>query len=163
VAVTLYLIRHAHAGNKHGWSGPDAQRPLSDRGHAQAEGVADRFATAEMKRIISSPAVRCRQTVEPLAERLGLSIEEDESLAEDASTKRTLKLLHSLAADGFDAALCSHGDVIPAVVRALEGKGLKGDGNTASAKGGVFILETDGGRINHFMYVPPPDATADDH
>lgn len=155
--MTLYLIRHAHAGNKHGWSGPDVERPLSRKGHAQAEGIADRFGENGIKRIISSPAVRCRETVEPLAERLGVRVETDDSLAEGGSTAPALQLLHELAAEGTDAVLCSHGDLIPALVLELEAGGLTSDGNTASAKAGAFILDTEGGRILNALYVPPPD------
>ena len=60
--VTLYLIRHAHAGNKRNWSGPDEERPLSAKGQAQAEGIAGEFGDVGVKRVISSPAVRCRET-----------------------------------------------------------------------------------------------------
>ena len=38
-----YLVQHAHAGSKHAWIGPDALRPLSEVGHAQAVGLVDRF------------------------------------------------------------------------------------------------------------------------
>lgn len=161
--MTLYLIRHAHAGSRHNWDGPDEQRPLSDKGQAQAERIAQQFADVGVKRIISSPAVRCEQTVEPLAERLGIRVESDDSLMEGTSTGPALKLLHELAGEGIDAALCSHGDVIPALVEALEGEGLTGDGHKASAKAGAFILDTDGRRITHALYIPPPDVRVHKH
>lgn len=157
--MTLYLIRHAHAGNKHQWSGPDEERPLSAKGREQAERMAHHLLDADVKRIISSPAVRCRETVEPLAKRLGVEIEPSASLAEGAATEPAFDLLHQLAGDGVDTALCSHGDVIPALVQALAAQGLKGDGHLASAKAGVFILDTDEGRITHSRYVPPPDVS----
>ncbi len=155
--MTLYLIRHAHAGNKHHWSGPDVKRPLSKKGRAQAAALADRLGEDGIKRIISSPAVRCRQTVQPLAERLGVRVDQDDSLAEGASTTGALQLLHELAAEGTAAVLCSHGDVIPALVGDLERRGLTSDGNVASAKAGTFILDTRRGEITHALYVPPPD------
>jgi 8-oxo-dGTP diphosphatase len=155
--VTLYMIRHAHAGNKHRWSGPDEERPLSAKGAKQSEAIAEQFADAGVKRIISSPAQRCRQTVQPLAGKLGLAIESDDALAEGTPTPSTLELVLHLAGEDVDAALCSHGDVIPALLQALEADGVSGDGNTSSAKAGVFVLDTDGGRITHAVYVPPPD------
>lgn len=157
--MTLYLIRHAHAGNKHRWGGPDVERPLSAKGRAQAERIAEQFADVGIKRVISSPAARCRETVEPLAVRLGLRIEDDGALAEGTSTRPTLHLVAGLAAEDVDVALCSHGDVIPALMEALETQGLTGDGNLASAKAGAFILDTDAGRITHTLYVPPPDVS----
>ncbi len=158
--VTLYLIRHGHAGNKHNWSGPDELRPLSTKGRAQAERIADQFGHDGITRVISSPALRCRQTVEPLAEQLNLKVEDDDALAEGTPARRALELLLGVVAEGGDAALCSHGDVIPALVQALEADGLAGDGHTASAKAGAFILDTEDGRISHALYVPPPDVRA---
>ena len=67
-----------------------------------------------------------------------------------------MNLLHELADEGSNVALCSHGDVIPAVMGALEAGGLSGDGRTDSAKAGAFILEADDGRISRSVYVPPP-------
>ena len=121
--------------------------------------IADQFADAGIKRVISSPSLRCRQTVEPLAERLGL-----EGRAERCTGGgRTGRAGRSscctdLADEDGDAALCSHGDVIPAVVSALEAEGLDGDGTVDSAKAGAFILETDDGRISQRASTsPPPD------
>ncbi len=157
--MTLYLIRHAHAGNKHQWSGPDGERPLSAKGRGQSEHIADDLGDGGVQRIISSRAVRCCQTLAPLAQRLRLSIEPSDSLAEGTPPGVALDLLRDLAVEGVDAALCSHGDVIPAVVQALAAEGLKGDGHLASAKAGVFILDTSDGRITHSRYVPPPDVS----
>jgi phosphohistidine phosphatase SixA len=43
----LLLVRHAHAGEKHRWPGPDSLRPLSASGEAEAtwllEGAGGRF------------------------------------------------------------------------------------------------------------------------
>jgi 2,3-bisphosphoglycerate-dependent phosphoglycerate mutase len=65
--TTLYLVRHAHAD----WQ-PSEARGLSARGAASARALADRFATVGIHAIYSSPSRRALQTVEPLAERLGL-------------------------------------------------------------------------------------------
>lgn len=154
--MTLYLVRHARAGSRNSWSGADEERPLSDKGRAQAERIADQFVDTGLKRLISSPAVRCRQTVEPLALRLGITVEDHDALAEGCPTDIGLQLLHELAVEGTDAALCSHGDVIPALMRVLDEGGITGDGLTASAKAGAFVLDTSDGRITRSRYVPPP-------
>src|SRR3546814_20223650 len=61
----LYLLRHA----KSSWTLPserDFARTLDDEGFAQAEIVADKAADRNYRpdRVISSTAVRCRQTAE---------------------------------------------------------------------------------------------------
>ena len=68
-----YLVRHAHAGDKRAWLGPDAVRPLSTPGRREAHGLLTRLRDHPITRILSSPAVRCLQTVEPLARRRGLA------------------------------------------------------------------------------------------
>jgi 2,3-bisphosphoglycerate-dependent phosphoglycerate mutase len=73
----IYLVRHAHSD----WS-PDEQRPLSAKGHADAVLVADVLAQHPIQAIYSSPYARARQTVEPLAARLRLTIIEHPDLRE---------------------------------------------------------------------------------
>jgi len=63
----LVVVRHADAGDKQSWEGPDALRPLSPAGHRQAEGLVIRMEDYPVERILCSPTVRCLQTVEPLA------------------------------------------------------------------------------------------------
>ena len=63
----LLLVRHAHAGDKTRWQGPDRLRPLSLAGQAEAAGLVVRLEDFPIWRILTSPTLRCQQTVEPLA------------------------------------------------------------------------------------------------
>jgi hypothetical protein len=65
--VTVYLVRHARAGDRSRWTGDDWLRPLSVRGHRQAYLLIKLLADAKFDRILSSPYVRCMQTVVPIA------------------------------------------------------------------------------------------------
>ena len=76
----LLLIRHARAGDRHAWDGDDRVRPVDDRGRLQSVALVEALADFKIDRIVSSPYLRCVQTVEPLAEALGLEIELDEQL-----------------------------------------------------------------------------------
>lgn len=67
--TTFYLVRHAHAD----WA-PDENRPLSERGRADAARVADVLARYPVSLICSSPYRRARETVAPLAARMGLPV-----------------------------------------------------------------------------------------
>src|SRR4029450_1646377 len=71
VVPVVYLVRHAHAGTKATWPGPDLARPLSAQGRKEAPGLIAQLGAEPLGRILSSPAKRCLQTVQPLAERLG--------------------------------------------------------------------------------------------
>ncbi len=74
---SLYLVRHAHSH----WT-PDEMRPLSPEGMADALRVAEILAPAQPDAIYSSPYLRARQTVEPLAETLALPVLEVADLRE---------------------------------------------------------------------------------
>jgi 8-oxo-dGTP diphosphatase len=106
--VSVILLRHASAGDRDAWAGDDLLRPLDERGRAQAVALRDELRARGVRRVFSSPYVRCTQTVAPL----GLEIVPDERLAEGAQVEATLALLHDLD----DAVACTHGDVIEGVL-----------------------------------------------
>jgi 8-oxo-dGTP diphosphatase len=110
----LVLIRHASAGDRDHWSG-------DDRGWRQADGLVTSLAVYELDRILSSPSVRCVQTVEPLAHKLGIEIEERGELAEGATREEALALVDELRVHG--AVLCTHGDVVVELLGAELKKG----------------------------------------
>ena len=132
--MSVLLLRHARAGERAAWTGDDTLRPLDDRGLRQALALRD-LAQRAIGRIVSSPYRRCVETVEPLAEALGIPIELDDRLAEGASTQLALVLLGEL--DGGLA--CTHGDVIEAVL----GYGLRKGAVAVTDVGpdGAVVLE----------------------
>jgi 8-oxo-dGTP pyrophosphatase MutT (NUDIX family)/phosphohistidine phosphatase SixA len=149
-----YLIRHAQAGNRDRWDGPDDLRPLTGRGRRQAGALVGSFAGFELARIASSPSVRCVETVRPLAGERGLPIETFPGLAEGASLDEARMVVDALAAE--PSALCSHGDVISAIVLDLAEHGTELVGEREWKKGSTWVLERRGGRIVRARYRPPP-------
>lgn len=81
--MLLHLLRHAHAGDPSAFDGPDAARPLSEKGRAQAERLGSFLADIAFKTdaIITSPKVRAAQTAEIVARHLGVVVTEDDRLA----------------------------------------------------------------------------------
>ena len=126
--MIVYLVRHARAGSRKDWVGDDRLRPLDERGVRQAEALVSQLADREFSRIVSSPYVRCVETVVPLGRARGFDVEETEALAEAAGAGPALELFR-----GAEAALvaCVHGDL----VEALLGEKAK--------KGSTAILEVD--------------------
>jgi exopolyphosphatase/guanosine-5'-triphosphate,3'-diphosphate pyrophosphatase len=154
VSMTVYVVRHAIAVRRSDWHGPERLRPLTGGGHRQARRLAERLAHAEPNRVISSPHLRCRQTVEPLVAERGLRLETDERLSEGASLSGALALLSALGED--DALLCSHGDLIPDLIGHLSGFGLRVDGELSCEKASVWVLEGPPGTPDAAFYLPPP-------
>jgi 8-oxo-dGTP diphosphatase len=154
--MRLFVVRHVKAGDRSRWEGPDDERPASKPGRAQAMALADRLEHENVSMLISSPSLRCVQTLEPLAERLGLKVETDERLAEDSRLHVVLDVVN----DAPDrAVLCSHGDVIPELVEALARRGM--DVTTARdwRKATLWVLEAtddDDRRFTSAAVEPPP-------
>jgi 2,3-bisphosphoglycerate-dependent phosphoglycerate mutase len=72
----IYWVRHCQA------LGQPAEKALTDLGWEQAKGLAGFLENRGIERVVSSPFVRARESVVPLARRLGLAIEIDDRLAE---------------------------------------------------------------------------------
>lgn len=80
--MLLHLLRHAHAGDPDAWDGPDAARPLSQKGRGQAERLGAFLAGIDFKTdaLISSPKLRSVQTAQLVAAPLGVDVEVDDRL-----------------------------------------------------------------------------------
>jgi 8-oxo-dGTP diphosphatase len=136
--LTIYFVRHAKAGDRSSWSGPDSERPLSKAGRQQAHKLGKRLGAVGVTTLVSSPYVRCVETLEPLAERTGLSIDVDDRLTEGAPFEGVLELLDTLPGG---AVLCSHGDVIPETIEALVRRGLDVQTPADWRKASVWVLK----------------------
>ena len=149
----VYLVRHAKAGERRIWDDDDDRRPLSKQGWKQAEAIAKRLRSKGATTLHSSPYVRCVQTLEPLATRLGTTIDLDDRLAEEQPFEPVLDLLGEVATG---AVLCSHGDVIPATIEALVRRGMEVQGPPDWRKATVWVLKRKGQRITKGKVWPPP-------
>jgi phosphohistidine phosphatase len=81
--VLVFLVRHAHADPGE----PDDLRPLSARGRAEAQEVAEHLAThtTPPRAVVTSPLLRARQTAEAIARATAAELEVDERLAPGAT------------------------------------------------------------------------------
>lgn len=153
--MPLLLVRHAHARPRKEWSGDDHARPLSGQGLKQAQGLVSVTAKfAPPARVISSPYLRCLQTVAPLAAHYELEVERDDTAAEGQSSK-AVRLVRDLSG-GPTAVVCTHGDVIVEILVALADEDRVDLGpNPRQAKGSVWVLEGDRGKFTTARYFPP--------
>lgn len=152
--MSIYLVRHAKAGSRHHWDDDDRLRPLSARGKDQAESLGRRLQPLATGSLISSPYLRCVQTLECLAERLGKVVETDVRLAEGARFGGLTDMLADVP-DG--SVLCSHGDVIPETMMALERRGCEFTTEPDWRKASTWVLDRDEhGRVVSAACWPPP-------
>ena len=153
-APQVFFVRHAKAGDRDDWRDDDTRRPLTKRGREQAERLADTFAALPPARLLSSPYVRCMETLEPTASRTGLTVEAVAALAEGHPWEDTLALIESVPAN---TVLCTHGDLIPAVIAALERRGAAIRSVPDWRKAATWVLERDrDGAIVAATAYPPP-------
>jgi phosphohistidine phosphatase SixA len=149
----VYLVRHAHAGNKRQWRGRDGDRPLSLAGHQEAHGLVARLRDYPVARILTSPAVRCQQTVEPLSQRRAVPVELVDALAVDAPPGMLLKLVTEQGLQ--QTVLCGHGEQIGQLVTQLADRGLLDAAPPRWAKGSTWILDSDDGHVVGARYLAP--------
>jgi broad specificity phosphatase PhoE len=155
--VTIYLIRHADAGSRARWTSDDRLRPLTPEGRYQAADLAGLLHGVGIEAIRSSPYRRCIETVAPLAAATGLVAKVDLRLTEGPAAG-ALRLVRTLAREDAQAALCSHGDVIPDVLAALQQEdGLNLGPAPRCQKGSIWVLDAnDDGVFVKAAYVAPP-------
>jgi len=155
--VTVLLVRHARAGRRDRWKGDDRLRPLSKKGKAQAAGLPELLAPwiGQVEPVLlSSSWSRCLETLRPISDQLDVPVSVDDALAEGMALK---------AVDAFGGwlarplmVLCTHGDVVEALLASVGEAGVDPGRQASAAKGSVWVIE--GGRegIRSASYLPPP-------
>jgi phosphohistidine phosphatase SixA len=146
VRSPLLVVRHASAGARAAWTGDDRLRPLDALGRKQAAWLEQQLSGYAPGRILSSPYVRCVQTVEPLATSLGVEVEQRPELAEGSSGQPLADLVAMLREDHTACVVCTHGDVACELV----GR------DRPCAKGSVWVMEWKGEEAEPTRYLAPP-------
>jgi phosphohistidine phosphatase SixA len=157
----VYLVRHAHAGTQKRWSGPDHDRPLTARGREQANGLLEVLRGHPVARVLTSPTVRCRETVVPLGRHRGVPVELASSLDVHAPVERLLELVVDPSMQA--AVLCGHGEQLRGLLRLLVGS-VRFEGPLRLEKGSTWIVEL-ASEVATARYLPPLRVArpADDH
>jgi 8-oxo-(d)GTP phosphatase len=153
--VPVYLVRHAKAESRSGWEGDDRERPLTGPGRRQAQALVAELDGRDLTAAISSPYLRCMQTLGPLGAARDLFVQPTDALAEGASVTGALDLVRAAAANG-PAVLSTHGDTQQGVVERLARDGCPIDGPLAFEKRSTWILDVASGAVSAARYSPPP-------
>ena len=158
-ATFVHVVRHAQAGDRNRWNGPDEARPLTKAGRRQAGRLAERFADEPFLQLLSSPFARCVQTFEPLAVARSLRIEPRDELAEGQPWEYLEKLVLEAEAVG-PTAVCVHGDAMRAVIEELIERGVAEGATGDLRKGSTWVLGVSDGAIVSARHVAAPSSKA---
>ncbi len=157
--VRVVLVRHANAGHRSAFDGPDYARPLSERGLRQAQRLVPLLTCFAPTRVISALPVRCVQTVVPVAKALGLSVQRGPAFGEDEFAAEPRAATDHLRAylDASDevTVISSQGGVVPALIAGLSLAAVPEPLPQVAAKAGVWALASGAGRVRADYYPPP--------
>jgi 8-oxo-dGTP pyrophosphatase MutT (NUDIX family)/phosphohistidine phosphatase SixA len=152
--TVVVLVRHAKAGSRNQWDGPDDDRPLSGTGREQARQLAVLLPLFGPDRLASAPPLRCRDTIAPVAQSSGLAVADEPLLGEEgywADRRAGLARFREIAARPGVSMICSQGGVIPDVVGALTGRN-----DPPSRKASTWVLGFTAGRLRTWDYYSHP-------
>ena len=142
VTSIVVLVRHASAGKRGAWSGPDATRPLDPDGLAQARRLADELALYAPTRLVSASPQRCVSTLTPLSMAVDVPIEVDPRFNEGEDPVAAAGHLRTVAKAALSTVVSSQRGVIPEAVATLDGARRR----YATPKGTGWLLPFTGGQ-----------------
>jgi phosphohistidine phosphatase SixA len=141
----MLLLRHASAGERLSSPGVDRFRRLDEAGRQVARQLVWALADREITRIVSSPLVRCVESVVPLAESRRLPVEQAWELAPDVPVDDVITLLVDLPETSL---VCTHREVFEKLL----------GWDVTCEKGGAWVLERSGVELVPTLYVAAPVA-----
>ncbi|NCV76518.1 MAG: NUDIX hydrolase [Actinobacteria bacterium] len=155
----LILMRHAQALDRNDWSGEDCDRPLNTYGERQAKRVLLNFQSFEIEEIHSSSAVRCYESVSPMARALNIGFFFTDSLSEDVYMKdkeRPFKYIQRLLMNDYSTLVCSHNPIIPRAISSFVDKFGVEISDTKLEPGDAWIVHHIDREVIAVDYLPAP-------
>ncbi len=115
---TLIVLRHAKAAPR-STEVDDLERPLTTSGSARAQDLVPLLQAYGVKRVVSSPATRCTQTVDPYARSISTFLEIDDRLSEETRPAQVDRSVGTLLDRKKPVVLCTHRPTLPWVFDAI--------------------------------------------
>lgn len=115
---TLVVLRHGKAVARDAFDGPDEHRPLSVAGAGRSHDLVPLLEAYGVSRVVSSPALRCTDTVTPFADQLDVDLQLDAALSEATTGRRVQACLDALMERKRPTAVCSHRPTLPWIFEA---------------------------------------------
>jgi phosphohistidine phosphatase SixA/ADP-ribose pyrophosphatase YjhB (NUDIX family) len=155
----VLLVRHGSAGSRSAWRGDDRERSLDDCGYRQADELVRLLAHFDPTEVVSADFLRCRQTVQPLADSLGLAIREVPILSEldfPGHEAEAVALLRRIGGPHHASVACSQGGVIPDLLGRLTTEDAVDLPHVTARKGSTWALTFQAERLVSCEYFAPP-------
>jgi len=144
----VLLLRHASAGERLLSPDIDRFRPLDPAGRADARQLVWALADRKLTRVVTSPLIRCVETVRPLAETRRIVPEQRRELLPDTSLESVLDLLDELS---HSTLVCTHREVFQTLFA----------GEVECEEAGAWVLGQLGSLWSPMEYLAPPTSAAD--
>lgn len=155
----LVLLRHAKAVKRSEWDGDDGDRPLDVYGQTQAKRFLPSYLPFAIAEIHTSDAIRCMETVEPMARALDIQTIISSDLSEyrhETHKESALDYAQGLMESGKSAIICSHNPILPKLLKKLIGKKNFKDLDRKLEPGEAWILHHRDGEIIAIDWAPEP-------
>ena len=155
----LILLRHGKAIAREEWEGDDGDRPLAQLGQQQAKRMHAIYLPLAVSEIHSSDAVRCYETVSPMARTMSLNLVYWSELSEYAfekDKKAAINVVNDIIESEARAIVCGHNPVIPGIVAKFIGKKNFKELDHGLLPGEAWILHHRDGEIVAIDWVQAP-------
>jgi 8-oxo-dGTP diphosphatase len=159
--IPLILLRHGKAIAREEWEGDDGDRPLAQLGQQQAKRMLSLYLPFGVTEIHTSDAVRCYETVVPMARSLNLNIIYWSELSEYAfekDKKASLKVVQEIIEGEARAIVCGHNPVLPGMVAKLIGKKSFKAFDRGLLPGEAWILHHRDGEVIAIDWLQAPES-----
>jgi phosphohistidine phosphatase SixA/8-oxo-dGTP pyrophosphatase MutT (NUDIX family) len=114
---TLVILRHGKATPRSD-DVDDLDRPLTQAGSRRARDLVPALDAYGIRRVVSSPAIRCAQTVEPYARSISTFLEIDDRLAEDTTATQVQRSISAVMDRKKPVVVSTHRPTLPWVFEA---------------------------------------------
>src|SRR5487761_2054337 len=155
-AQVLSVVRHAEAGDRERFLGDDSLRPLSKRGRRQAKQLAKRLYGNTLD-LVSSPYLRCVETLAPTSYLLRRAMTLAPWLAEGQPAAAALEMLLDLTGEIGGLVACTHADVLQGMVNVALDMGAVPTSEPNLEKGATTEFTIIAGKTVALSFVSPPE------
>ncbi|OMH24398.1 NUDIX hydrolase [Tersicoccus phoenicis] len=118
----VLVIRHAKAKPRSKWTHAEGQRPLAATGRRQAHALADLLVAWRPQKIVTSPWLRCIQTISPYAKAHGVKVSTEPALTEASARlkpRRAAAAIEKVLEKSRPMAVCTHRPVLPIILATM--------------------------------------------